>query len=378
MIQDTVQNSINPSEALAALSGLGGDNSSFMEELNQMKQGGENTHPAAPENTDTNIDPLANNGAVVIEDDKTIVPEGGNEEEVLAIYGKPTSEVFKEEQPSQPSDEINLLFSEFEVTDVTTLKEKIVGLRESAQEKERIKAEYDNVDAALKSAPPELYLALTKALKGEDWREVLKEAPTVDFRADVENVESKALVESFFPNEFSNEDWEDFKSGYADPATVKAINFAINASKEKFTAKRSAYLSDIENESKKSSQYQENFNKSLDTTVSNLKKEFEGIDEGYLSGVVNKISKEGIVSHFYNEDGTLKENAATSFLRSTEDYEKIVKARINAAVKAERNRLTQEMLDRGSDVPNIRRNTNSSKDELRPEVKKVLDDLAKL
>lgn len=376
MIKDTVQNSINPSEALAALSGLGGDNSSFMEELNQLKQGGENP-PVSTENNDNNPDPLANNAPVIIEGDKAIVSEG-DDKEVLAIYGKPTSEVFKEEKPPQPSDEINLLFSEFEVSDVNAFKEKIVGLKEAAQEKERIKAEYDNVDAALKSAPLELYLALTKALKGEDWRSVLKEAPTVDFRADVEKVEAKDLVDAFFPNEFSNEDWEDFKSGDADPSIVKAINFAINASKEKFTAKRSAYLSDIENETKKSSQYQENFNKSLETTVSNLKKDFEGIDEGYLSGVVNKITKEGIVSHFYNEDGTLKENAATAFLRSTEDYEKIVKARINAAVKAERNRLTQEMLDRGSDVPNIRRNTNSSKDELRPEVKKVLDDLAKL
>lgn len=305
-------------------------------------------------------------------------------EEVITnpIFGDTNLAVKENQKPSdeKPEDKTDYssILNEVGVKDVNELKERFNKLTSLEEEYSSIKSQYDAVENNLQALPPELYEAMKASLKGEDWRGIVNSTPKVDFKKQVNEVDSKSLVEAFMPNKFSQEDWEEYNDEDGDASVKKAIDMAIEISKDKFTAKQKEFKDSTVNEQKKIEQYQEMFVESAKKATSYVKTALPGVSDTYLNTVSSKITKEGIVGHFYNSDGTLKETAVLDFLKTTPEYEKYQKIQLNNAVKEERNRLTIEMLERGDSTPRTRSNKNSSKDEIRPEVKKQLQEAEEL
>ena len=281
------------------------------------------------------------------------------------------------EEPSTPTT-ITSLMQDIGLKDESELTEKVKAWQQVEQEYGQIKEQYDRVDAALNQLPPELYLAMQTALKGENWRDVLETTPSLDFNKDADSVDVKTLIDTFMPNEFTEEDWEEYNDEAGDPATKKAINLALTISREKYEGKKNEIKARISEDGKKSEEYQGKFAESVQKANEYVKKNLPGASDKYLQTINEKISKEGIVSQFYNPDGTLKENAVMLMLKTNEEYDKYQQVKINRAVKEARTKMNQELLDRGNSTPNVRMETNSGTDRVRPEVKKKLNEVEDL
>lgn len=258
------------------------------------------------------------------------------------------------------------------------LSEKVKAWQQTEQEYVQVKEQYDRVDNALNQLPPELYLAMQTALKGEDWRNVLETTPSIDFSKESTTVDAKVLIDTFMPNEFTEEDWEEYNDEAGDPATKKAINMALTISRERYDGKKNEIRSKISEDGKKSEEYQAKFTESLTRANEYVKRNLPGATDKFLNTINEKISKEGIVSQFYNPDGTLKESAVMLMLKTTNEYDEYVQIKTNKAVKEARTKMNQELLDRGNSTPNVRMETNSGTDRQRPEVKKKLNEIEDL
>jgi hypothetical protein len=355
-----------------AMSSLGGDNP-YLNELKQIRSESaeENKEVIPPTNEEQTSSPDPNEGG-----EKTKTTE---DVETNPIFGTKNLAVKTEvKEPVETPKELSEVITKFGVKDLGEFEQKVEGWKQIEEKYVEQTKQVENFESILSSLDPALYLALQKAARGEDWRAEINQAPAIDFAKSVDQIDTQKLVETFMPNEFTAEDWEEFNDPNGDASIKKAINIAYSSSKEKFEAKKGEFNGKIETEKNRGVKAQENFNESLGKSVDFVKKQMADIDQGYLSGVVGKITKEGIVSSFYNPDGTLKETAIASFIRSTDEYENLVKIRINNAVKEAVNKERQNLLERGQESPNIRRSTNSGTNDLRPEVQKKLAEIEKL
>jgi len=370
VVPDTNKNTVE--SLMNAMGSLGGDNP-YLNELKQIRTetAEENKEVIAPTNEDQNLPPDPNEGGGKIENKEEI--------ETNPIFGDKNLAVKTEvKDPVETPKELSDVITKFGVKDLGEFEQKVEGWKQIEEKYVEQTKQVENFESILSSLDPALYLALQKAARGEDWRAEINQAPAIDFTKSVDQIDTQKLVETFMPNEFTAEDWEEYKDPNGDAAIKKAINIAISTSKEKFESKKSDFNNKIETEKNRGVKAQEVFNESLGKSVDFVKKQMSDIDQGYLNGVVGKITKEGIVSSFYNPDGTLKETAIASFIRSTDEYENFVKIRINNAVKEAVNKERQSILERGQESPNIRRSTNSGSNDLRPEVQKKLEEINKL
>lgn len=357
---------------ISAMGSLGGDNP-YLNELKQIRTESteENKEVITPSNEEQNLLLDPNEGRENTETNEEV--------ETNPIFGTKNLSVKTEvKEPIETPKELSDVITKFGVKDLGEFEQKVEGWKQIEEKYVEQTKQVENFESILSSLDPALYLALQKAARGEDWRVEINQAPAIDFTKSVDQIDTQKLVETFMPNEFTAEDWEEYKDPHGDASIKKAINIAISTSKEKFELKKSDFNNKIETEKNRGVKAQEVFNESLGKSVDFVKKQMSDIDQGYLNGVVGKITKEGIVSSFYNPDGTLKETAIASFIRSTDEYENFVKIRINNAVKEAVNKERQSILERGQESPNIRRSTNSGSNDLRPEVQKKLEEINKL
>lgn len=286
-----------------------------------------------------------------------------------------TTEVTTENKEVNSFSDFDTILNEVGVKDGNELKGRIEQWRSMEPEYQTLKTQNENLEKNLQAMPPELYQAMKASIEGSDWRAVLNSTPALDFNKKAEEVPAESLVEAFLPGKFSQEEWEEYNDRDGDPSIKKAIDMALEVSKDKFNAKKNEFKNVLETERARNEDYQRKFSESLNKANEYVKSQMPGISDDYVNNLNQKITKEGIVNHFYNPDGTLKETAALAFLKTTEEYEAYQKIRINNAVKEERNRMTQEMLSRGNATPNIRANTNSSNNELSPEDQRKIKEM---
>lgn len=370
VVPDTNKNTVE--SLMNAMGSLGGDNP-YLNELKQIRteSAEENKEVIAPTNEEQNLPPDPIEGGENIETKENL--------EINPIFGDKNLAVKTETHyPIETPKELSEVITKFGVKDYGEFEQKIEGWKQTEEKYVEQTKQVENFESILSSLDPALYLALQKAARGEDWRAEINQAPAIDFAKSVDQIDTQKLVETFMPNEFTAEDWEEYNDPHGDASIKKAINIAYSSSKEKFEAKKGDFNTKIETEKNRGVKAQENFNESLGKSVDFVKKQMSDIDQGYLNGVVGKITKEGIVNAFYNTDGTLKETAIASFIRSTDEYENFVKIRINNAVKEAVNKERQNLLERGQENPNIRRSTNSGTNDLRPEVQSKLAEIERL
>jgi secreted Zn-dependent insulinase-like peptidase len=370
VVPDTNKNTVE--SLMNAMGSLGGDNP-YLNELKQIRteSAEENKEVIAPTNEEQSLPPNPIEGGENIETKENL--------EINPIFGDKNLAVKTETYyPIETPKELSEVITKFGVKDYGEFEQKIEGWKQTEEKYVEQTKQVENFESILSSLDPALYLALQKAARGEDWRAEINQAPAIDFAKSVDQIDTQKLVETFMPNEFTAEDWEEYNDPHGDASIKKAINIAYSSSKEKFEAKKGDFNTKIETEKNRGVKAQENFNESLGKSVDFVKKQMSDIDQGYLNGVVGKITKEGIVNAFYNTDGTLKETAIASFIRSTDEYENFVKIRINNAVKEAVNKERQNLLERGQENPNIRRSTNSGTNDLRPEVQSKLAEIERL
>lgn len=279
------------------------------------------------------------------------------------------------EENTEVTNDFDSILKEVGVKDGNELKEKLSQYQAMEPEFQSLKEQNEGFEKTLQSLPPELYQAMKASLKGEDWRGIVNSTPALDFNKSVDEVDEQKLVNTIMPDKFTAEEWEEYNDEDGDPSIKKAIGLAVEISKGKFTEKQNEFKNSVVAEQNKSKEYQEKFTQSLNQSNEFVKKAMPGITDEYLNKINQSITKEGIVSQFYNQDGTLKETAVLAILKTTPEYDDYQRVLRNNAVTEAKNKTMQEVLERGNSTPNIRSNTNSSKNAIRPEVQAKIDEI---
>jgi hypothetical protein len=235
-----------------------------------------------------------------------------------------------------------------------------------------------NVEKLFEILPPELYQAVTAVANGKDWRTVLSETPSVDFRKEIDQYKDEEIVNAFYPGEISEDDWEEFNDEDGDPRIKKSIGILIKQAKEKFVTTKKDIETKSVNSVKEAQQTQERYDNSITGSVSKLSSQIEGVSETYIKNVEKELKNPASISKiFYNEDGTLTEGGALAYVMAKDGFGLLEKYKAVIQRKTE-TEVNQDILLRGANSPSGTRGTGSGEMKIRPEVQAELDKIRSL
>lgn len=329
-------------------------------------------HKPEGEGSDKDEDSDANKSGDELDDDLSIEHEifGGKKSLVKKKDDKPVAENL---------DQVNSHIKEslgFESVD--ELSSKVEEWKKLETTHVETTERLSNVEKLFEILPPELYQAVTAVANGKDWRSVLAETPSVDFRKEVDQYKDDEIVNAFYPGEITAEEWEEFNDEDGDPRIKKSIGILIKQAKEKFVSTKK----DIETKSvdsvKEAQKTQERYDKSITGSVSKLSSQIEGVSETYIKNVEKELKNPASISKiFYNEDGTLTEGGALAYVMAKDGFGLLEKYKAVIQRKTE-TEVNQDILLRGANTPSVTRGTGSGKSNIRPEVQAELDRISSL
>lgn len=261
-------------------------------------------------------------------------------------------------------------------SNLNELIESSLKFKEVETQVQEVSKENENYKKVFESIPSELYQSIDLFLKGQDWKTPIISKPNLDFSKDIDSVDEKILVDNYLPGQFSQEEWEDYGSEDADPGIKKAINLAINTAKSKFEADKKDLDSFRTNQVELANERAQKINSSVEKSIEYLKKNIEGIDDGYIAQAKANLNIQKINEMLFNEDGTFKEDAALKLSYAEHGHDIMKQYKNIIQHKAETNER-QAILERTPNKPKQNKKSSSTREEARPEVLRVIDDLTK-
>lgn len=258
--------------------------------------------------------------------------------------------------------------------DLTTLIDSSLKFKEQQSQYEQIAKEHAFQKEVFDKLPSELYQSIDAFLKGEDWKTPIVSKPNLDFSKTSADMDAKSLVDNYLPNKFSKEEWDEYKAEDGDVGTKKAINLAIDTARSKFDTDKQELDSYRSGQVEQATKRAEKFNSSVDKSIEYLKNNIDGIDDGYVAQAKANLNIESINELLFNADGTFKEDAALR-LSFAKDGHDIIKQYKNIIQHQTETSERTEILERTPSTPKKNVKSGSTKQEVRPEVKKTIDHL---
>lgn len=271
-------------------------------------------------------------------------------------------------------DQVNTYLKDtFGVEGFSALSERLENSKKLEEDYSSAKGQIDSFTTLFENMDSELYQAIDAYAKGSDWRAALN-SPAIDFSKDASSVDSKKLVEAFAPGKISDEDWEEYSDPDGDPTVKRLVDSVIETSKAAFTNKKNEKQQSAQLEVEKQQKRNEMFSTSLDKSRENLKSGYSSIDPSALAQIDDVFKKQGIASLFFNNDGSVKEDAYETVAMAKFGKDLIKQFETIAMRKAE-TKVNQEMLSRTPVSPKEDRGTSSVETPtgVRPEVKEAVE-----
>lgn len=246
--------------------------------------------------------------------------------------------------------------------------------RDDAQKLPAIQEELDAHQSLLDNAPAVLITAMKAFFDGDgEWMKVITSAPQFDFTKPVEKQDIKILVNSYFPGEFTQEDWDE-------TTEPKALTIAKQSAKEKFSADKRELDTLSAGQIRDAKLRKEAKAESVDGSLAVLKQSFPELDKTDIKDIQKVMESGDINSLFINKNGTWKPDAAEKIMMALYGKSTIMnltKTAAGAAAKKAETKANEEILSRGADTPAPNRNTGASENKTNPEVIKKLESLTK-
>lgn len=279
----------------------------------------------------------------------------------------------KTEKKKYPEEITKFIDSEYGFKSPEELKAKLSEYTDSASTIQELTDKLKGNDEIFKRLPTELANSMSAFFNGEkDWKSHVTN-DGIDFAREAGSFQDKELVEAFFPGQFTSDDWEEFNDKEGDVNTKRAIEIVKQTALDKFQAKQNqinTYQSGIvENQTKTA----ELVNNSIGQTISNLPSQMKGLKESYVKSIESKIRNGEILNLYYNQDGTLKPDAAHRFILA-QDGSNLIEQYANLHKVQAKNEATQEILDRTANTPDTTKGGSSTATaDTRTEVQKRID-----
>lgn len=180
--------------------------------------------------------------------------------------------------------------------------------RNTSQKASEVEQQYESVVNQLSNLPYEIQASMLAWSKGEDYKGVFqKSMSNIDFSKDIASHDKKEIINYYYPNEFSEDDFEDFDNNPQLKAAFKMAEKTLYPKDQKAIKDQRA---DLEREAER---LKETITASTVSSVSVLEQSFPGMDKKevkkveqiLLSGDDNKL-----LGLFKNRDGSVKKEAA--------------------------------------------------------------------
>ena len=249
------------------------------------------------------------------------------------------------------SEDVNSFVTEFGFESASDFESKLKEYRETSAQVGELKDKVENNDNLFAQMPKDMYNSVVAFFNNEeDWRKHVSDKG-IDYTQDFNSISKEEILNTFFPNEFSADDWEEYNDEDGDTNVKKAIDIALRNASGEFESKKNeimSYQSEVSNRQAKS---MESIGNSINNTLKNLPSQMQGLSESYVKSIESKIRNNEILSLFYEQDGTLKPDAAHRLILA-QDGSNLLEQYSNLYKVQAKNEATQEILDRSSDAPN--------------------------
>lgn len=192
--------------------------------------------------------------------------------------------------------------------------EELPKLLETKTKYEEVSKVNANYEAVFENMPPELFAAVQKWSHGEDWRNQVSATEPVNLSIEYGKQDSQQLVDKYFPNKISKEEWEEFKDKDGDETVKEKVNNYLSLTKDKYEIDQEKFKTQKEQYDRKAAQSVQARKESLDKSRVSVFETFKSsglpLDEKYVEGLDKKLSSDQqILSMFKNDDGTLRTDA---------------------------------------------------------------------
>lgn len=299
-------------------------------------------------------------------------PQGKNIFGLNKKQGKKGEEVVIE-TPDHILDVIKTKFGQEykELKDTPKFFETVQGWRSKAEKADSFEKENKQIKDFLTSLPDDVFTALQKIEKGEDYYEAFSGRPKFDYKTPVEKQDIKQLVNHYYPGKFTEEDLKD-----ENPSD--ALQIAMDASKDKFIAEQRVHEDKRARITKDAENAQKAHEASVQSSVSLLKQTFPDMDPDALKDVQSVLEggPNSVLSFFYNNDGTTKPEAAEMFMMAKHGKSQIEEM-MNIASNLTETKINEGIVSRGADTKKPVK-TSAQRDQISDEEKQQLEGLERL
>lgn len=190
---------------------------------------------------------------------------------------------------------------------------------------------------------PDLLDAIQTYYNGQDWRKSINTSVPFDISKPVDSIDTKKLVDYYFPGKFTDEDFE------ADDKPT-ALEIAEQTAKEKFIAKQEAEKNAKRARIEEAKVKLDRQKKSIDGSVQALRQSFPDVDLTVVNEVTQVLEGGNILSEFLNSDGSYKPDAAKK-LMLLKYGEQELRSAIEAAELRVETKMNEEFIRRSPTTP---------------------------
>lgn len=268
------------------------------------------------------------------------------------------------------------LKDKYGIENVNSIGSEFERLQATESDYNELTTKHDNVKTLFETMPSELHQAITLFTKGEDWRAGLQQA-SVDFGKALGDIPKKELVSAMMPGKITEDDWKEFEDKEDGDLTVKRmVQTAIETSEGLFGSKKQAFESAAASKVQSAQDSKDLFDASVVKSRGHLKAAFGNAEPKVLDEIQSMSTQAGVLSLFFNPDGSLKEDGMYNLAMAKHGKGLVEQYRVIAEHKAE-TKVNQENLARTPESPATTQGSQAagSKEGIRPEVQKMVDDL---
>jgi len=280
------------------------------------------------------------------------------------------------EKPEQIVEVINKKYGQNlkDFKDLPKFFESYDKTRVVAQKAETLEKENEQLKELWESKLPAEFLDAAQAyFRGEDHIKVFTSAKKpFDLKADPEKQDIKALVNHYFPEKFSDDDFTD-----AEPS--QALQIAKEAALDKFKVEKQLHERNSAEVAQRTKQALEAQKAAADSSLTALKQSFPDMEKENFMQIETLIKggQQAVASFFYNKDGTVKPDAAKRLALAIYGEEQIAEFMEISAIQAE-SRVNEDLLTRGADGPKPKQSGAAPTEQISEETKQKLDELKRI
>lgn len=250
------------------------------------------------------------------------------------------------ENPEQILEVVKSKFGQ-EYKDIAELPkffETAQGWRSKAEKADKVEKDYNQIVDFLNSAPEEIIESLKKFELGQDYTEPFAGKPRFDFNKSADKQDIKTLVNHYYPGKFTEEDLKD-----ENPSEL--LQMAMDTSKDKFIAEKQAHDVKRAQVTERATSQLKAQNLSIQSSVIRLKQAFPEAEEDSIKEVqsVFEGGPNNVLSFFYNNDGTVKPEAAEMFLMAKYGKEEIERM-MDISSHITETKINEDLITRGADT----------------------------